>query len=84
MAETEVTEEATEEAPAPDAPEAEPVEVIPEPREVALNPDDIQVRSVTKRELDVRLLPWDMQIETTAGPEMRATLGVSTTSMLFC
>jgi phage head maturation protease len=31
---------------------------------------DIQVRSIAKREIDVRLLPWDTTIETLQGPEM--------------
>jgi phage head maturation protease len=31
---------------------------------------DIEVRSVAKREIEVRLLPWDTVIETNQGPEM--------------
>jgi phage head maturation protease len=33
---------------------------------------DIQVRSASKREIEVRLLPWDTTIETSQGPEMFA------------
>ena len=31
---------------------------------------DVQVRSATRREIDVRLVPWDTSIETLSGPEM--------------
>ncbi len=33
---------------------------------------DVIVRSASKREIEVRLLPWDTMIETTQGPEMFA------------
>jgi HK97 family phage major capsid protein len=33
---------------------------------------DIQVRSASKREIEVRLLPWDTTIETSQGPEQFA------------
>lgn len=36
---------------------------------VPVAPDDVQVRSATKREIEVRLLPWNTTIETSAGPE---------------
>ena len=35
-------------------------------------PADVQVRSATARELDVRLVPWDTPIETVQGREMFA------------
>ena len=34
-----------------------------------LIPAEIEVRSSSKRELDMRLLPWDTQVETLQGPE---------------
>jgi hypothetical protein len=40
-----------------------------EPLVVEVDPDDIQVRDATKREIEVRLLPWDTTIETSLGPE---------------
>ena len=65
----------------------EKVEVVPDVEPRALLVDtDVQIRSVTKREIDVRLLPWDMQIETTQGPEMfarGATLGTPDDGVLL-
>jgi phage head maturation protease len=49
-------------------------------REVQVEQSDIQVRSMSKREIEVRLLPWDTQIETRQGPEefrRGATLGTA-------
>lgn len=46
-----------------------PVEPPDSSVEVPVDPSDIQVRSVSKREIDMRLLPWDTQIETSQGPE---------------
>ncbi len=36
---------------------------------VPLSTEDIQLRSLDKRELDIRMLPWDTTIETAAGLE---------------
>ncbi len=36
---------------------------------IPVAPDDVQVRSASKREIEVRLLPWDTTIETSMGPE---------------
>jgi phage head maturation protease len=33
-------------------------------------PAEIEVRDAAKREIDMRLLPWDMEIDTLAGPEL--------------
>ena len=55
--------------------EATDVELSPvgdEKVEIPIDPSDVEVRSAAKRELDVRLLPWDTVIETTGGPEMFA------------
>jgi hypothetical protein len=43
-----------------------PVTVLP------VDGNDVQVRSVAKREIEVRLLPWDTTIETSQGPEQFA------------
>ncbi len=44
-----------------------------------IEPSDVIVRDAAKRELEVRLLPWDTTIETTAGPEMFARGAVAGT-----
>ena len=47
---------------------------------------DVIVRSATKRELEVRLLPWDTVIETSMGPEMfrrGSTVGTAQDGVLF-
>jgi len=52
---------------------AEPEEVVEssaELVEIPVEPSDVEVRSVSKREIEVRLLPWDTMIETRQGPEM--------------
>lgn len=51
------------ERPAPEANDATVIVTIP------VAPDDVQVRSATKREIEVRLFPWDTVIETSQGPE---------------
>lgn len=38
----------------------------------AVIPSEVTVRSASKREIDVRLVPWDTVIETVSGPEMFA------------
>ncbi len=38
--------------------------------ESPVEPTDVNVRSASKREIEVRLLPWDTVIETNGGPEM--------------
>jgi len=43
-----------------------------EPTAVPVDPGDIEVRSAAKREIDMRLLPWNVQVETSQGPEMFA------------
>jgi hypothetical protein len=42
----------------------QPVTVLP------VEPADVQVRSAAKREIEVRLFPWDTLVETSQGPEM--------------
>lgn len=47
---------------------------------------DIQVRDAAKREIEVRLLPWDMTVETSQGPETfvrGATLGTKQDGVLL-
>jgi len=36
----------------------------------AVLPTEIEVRSLSKREVDMRIVPWDTQINTVIGPEM--------------
>lgn len=38
-------------------------------RTIEVEASDVRVRDEAKREIDVRLLPWDMTIETVQGPE---------------
>jgi hypothetical protein len=57
-----------------------------EPTEVPVDPADIQVRDAAKREVDMRLLPWNKTIETSQGPEefrRGATLGTPDDGLLF-
>ena len=67
------------EEPAPE-PEAVPLTEVP------IDPSDVVVRSASKREIEVRLLPWDTQIETTQGPEefrQGATVGTPDDAVLL-
>ena len=48
-------------------PQAIPVDEMP--AEVPIPVDAIQVRSIDKRELDIRMLPWNTVIDTTSGLE---------------
>jgi phage head maturation protease len=51
-----------------------------EPTSVPVDPADVEVRSAARREIDVRLLPWNTTIETRQGPEefaRGATLGTA-------
>lgn len=71
----------TEEAAATD----EPVEKVTV-TEVDIEPSDVQVRDAAKREIEVRLLPWDTTIETSSGPEefrRGATAGTAPDSVLL-
>src|SRR5262249_19749198 len=52
-----------------EAPIDEEVAPIPEARSLAFDPS-IEVRDVAKREVDMRLLPWDTTIDTSLGPEV--------------
>jgi len=70
----------------------EKVEVVPvpeeetEPTSVPVDPADVEVRSATKREIDVRLLPWNTTIETSQGAEefaRGATLGTADDGVLL-
>lgn len=62
------TEPETEEAEEEPAEEEAPVQEVAIP----VGETDVSVRSATKREIEVRLLPWDTIIDTTSGPEMFA------------
>ncbi len=77
-----------EDIPQPGAPEVEEPAPEPEPdtRAIEVDAADIQVRSATKREIEVRLLPWNVMIETAQGPEefnRGATLGTPDDGLLL-
>lgn len=56
--------------PEPETPdEGAPSVEVPEQTRSAVIDAPIQVRSMAKREIDVRLLPWNVQIDTSQGPE---------------
>lgn len=59
-----------EDIPAPGAPDVEEPAPEPAPETRAVEMDmDVQVRSMARRELDVRLVPWGMVIQTGEGTE---------------
>jgi phage head maturation protease len=56
------------------------------PMEIPVDPADVEVRSAAKREIDVRLLPWNTMIETSQGAEefaRGATLGTADDGVLL-
>lgn len=64
----------------------EKVEIGEREVEIPAETGDVEVRSVAKREIEVRLLPWDTMIETVQGPEMfsrGATLGTPDDGVLL-
>src|SRR6185503_9510474 len=61
-------------------------EVAPEPTVLPVDPADVEVRSASAREIDVRLLPWNTTIETRQGAEefaRGATLGTPDDGVLL-